>query len=338
MKDIWKFNNIKELPERCLEAVKTSPWVAVIRSLVHRDARATSAPIVQPGSVAGRALTVVIAIMCFLACLTAGAVYMVNQSANDWFADIASEVTVQVIPGEPAEFEKKVTLVSLFLAKQAGILRVSPLSSEESGELLKPWLGDSGALSALPVPRLIAVEIDRASPPDLAVIRRALGSNFKGVTLDDHRRWQSELRTVTRSLVLGGIAVLILVGSATVASIVSATKSAMASNREIIEVLHFVGARERFIAHEFEKHFLNIGIRAGLVGALGATLMFLLLPVVMRVLSGGGLVAAEFRQFVGSAVLDWPGYILFGVVVVVVASLCMLTSRYGVYRILKSHD
>ncbi len=338
MKDIWKFNNIKDLPGRCLEAVKTSPWVAVIHGLVNRDARARSSPIVQPASVAGRALEVVIAIMCFLACLTSGAVYMVNQSANDWFSDIASEVTVQVIPGEPAEFEKKVTLVSLFLAKQAGILRVSPLSSEESGELLKPWLGDSNALSALPVPRLIAIEIDRASPPDLTVIRSALKSNFKGVTLDDHRRWQSELRTVTRSLVLGGIAVLILVGSATVASIVSATKSAMASNREIIEVLHFVGARERFIAHEFEKHFLNIGIRAGLVGALGATLMFLLLPVVMRVLSGGGLVAAEFRQLVGTAVLDWPGYILFGVVVVVVASLCMLTSRYGVYRILKSHD
>ena len=28
-------------------------------------------------------------------------------------------------------------------------------------------------------------------------------------------------------------------------------------NREIIEVLHFVGAQERFIAHEFEKHFLK---------------------------------------------------------------------------------
>ncbi len=335
MKDILKLDKIKGY---WAETVADSPWVAVIRALVRREARAMSAPIVQPASVAGRALTVVIAIMCFLACLTSGAVYMVNQSANDWFADIASEVTVQVIPVDAAEFEKKVTLVSLFLAKQAGIVKVSPLSSEESGELLKPWLGDSNALSALPVPRLIAVEIDRSSLPDMSVVRRALESNFKGVTLDDHRRWQSELRTVTRSMVLGGFAVLVLVGAATVASIVSATKSAMASNREIIEVLHFVGARERFIAHEFEKHFLSIGVRAGLVGALGATLMFLLLPVVMRFLSSGGLAAAEFRQLVGTAVLDWPGYILFGAVVVVVASLCMLTSRYGVYRILKSHD
>ncbi|MHA1164500.1 MAG: cell division protein FtsX, partial [Alphaproteobacteria bacterium] len=213
-----------------------------------------------------------------------------------------------------------------------------PLSKEESEELLEPWLGDSNALSSLPVPRLIAVEIDRESPPDLTVIRRALENNFKGVTVDDHRRWHTELRTVTRSMVIGGFFVLFLVGAATVASIVSATKSAMASNREIIEVLHFVGARERFIAREFEKHFLTIGIRAGMVGALGATFVFLMLPVVMRILSGGGLAAAEFRQLVGSAILSWPGYLLFGVVVIVIAVLCMVTSRFGVYRILKSYS
>ena len=337
MKDILKLDNVTDLAGRCAEAVKSSPWVAVLREFVDRNGRSAPAPIVQPASVAGRALTVVIAIMCFLACLTAGAVYMVNQSANDWFSDIASEVTVQVNPGEAAEFEKKVTLVSLFLAKQPGIVRVSPLSADDSAQLLEPWLGSSDVLSELPVPRLIAVEIDRGSPPDLKSMREALASNFADVTLDDHRRWQAELRTLTRSLLFSGISVLMLVAAATVASIVSATKSAMASNREIIEVLHFVGAHEKFIAHEFEKHFLNIGIRAGLVGAFGATFVFLMMPLVMRVLSGGGLAAAEFRQLVGSAVLDWPGYLLFGVVVAVVASLCMLTSRYGVYRILKSY-
>lgn len=337
MKDSWKFDNAGAVAGRLADAVRTSPWVVVTRNLVHRRGRPTAAPIVQQASVAGRALTVVIAIMCFLACLTAGGVYMVYQSADEWFADIASEVTVQVNPDDPGEFEKKITLVSLFLAKQPGILKVSPLSAEDSAELLEPWLGGSDVLSELPVPRLIAVEIDRNAPPDLRAMRESLRENFTSVTLDDHRRWQAELKTVTRSLVLGGVTVLMLVGAATVASIVSATKSAMASNREIIEVLHFVGAQERFIAHEFEKHFLNIGVRAGLVGALAATFVFLMLPVVMRVLGGGGLAAAEFRQLVGSAVLEWPGYFLFGVVVVVVATLCMVTSRFGVYRILKSY-
>lgn len=337
MKDVLKLDKVKGLAEVRLTAVRTGPWFSVIRNLVQRKGRPSSAaPIVQPASVAGRALTVVIAIMCFLACLTAGGVYIVYQSADEWFADIASEVTVQVSPVEASEIDKKVTLVSLFLAKQNGISRVSPLDNEDSRALLEPWLGNSDALSELPVPRLIAVEIDRDNPPDLPALRAALEESFKDVTLDDHRRWQAELKTVTRSLLLGGITVLMLVGAATVASIVSATKSAMASNRDIIEVLHFVGAQERFIAHEFEKHFLSIGIRAGFVGALAATVVFLLLPVIMRLLGGGGLAASEFRQLVGSAVLEWQGYVFFALVVFVVATLCMLTSRFGVYRILKA--
>ena len=64
---------------------------------------------------------------------------------------------------------------------------------------------------------------------------------------------------MTRSFALGGLAILLLVGAATTAIIVSATRSAMASNREIVEVLHFVGATDRFIAREFEKAFPAAG-------------------------------------------------------------------------------
>jgi len=229
------------------------------------------------------------------------------------------------------------TLVSLFLAKQAGVTRVKPLTAEDSAKLLEPWLGRSDALSALPIPRLIAVEIDRSNPPDIATISEALSQNFEGVTLDDHRRWQAEIRTLTRSAALGGLVLLGLVAAATTAVIISATRSAMASNREIIEVLHYVGANERFIAHEFERHFLGLGVRAGLVGALAAMLVFLLLPVAMHMLGGETVTAAEMSRLIGSGELDLPGYLLCVLVVVVVASLCMITSRLGVIRVLKSY-
>lgn len=315
------------------------PWSGVIEAFAPRRVFTGVTPIVPPGSVAGRALTVVIAIMCFLACLTAGAVYLINQSAAAWFEDIASEVTVQVTPEGQDDVEKQVTLIALFLARQPGIAKVTPLSGEDSAELLEPWLGEtSKALGNLPIPRIITLEVDRNNPPDFNTIRNALATTFPSATLDDHRRWQSELRTVTRSLALGGIGVLILMASATVATIVSATRSAMASNREIIEVLHFVGAKESFIAHEFEKHFLAIGIRAGLVGAIAATLMFIFIPLISGLLGGGTLAATEFDRLIGPAVMDLKGYGVFIVVVVVVASLCMITSRYGVYRILKAHD
>ena len=134
---------------------------------------------------------------------------------------------------------------------------------------------NTDALKSLPVPRLIAIEIDRTTPPDLEPDRKTLKKEFKGVTLDDHRRWQQQIRAVTRSFALGGIAILLLVAAATTAIIVSATKSAMASNRDIVEVLHFVGATDRFIAREFEKHFLRLGIKAGIVGAASAMVVFL---------------------------------------------------------------
>ncbi len=142
--------------------------------------------------------------MSFLACLTLGAVYMVNQSANAWVNDISSEITVELDPINAADIEKKMTLVALFLAKQKGVNRVKPLTAEDSAKLLEPWLGQSSALQALPIPRLIAVEIDRSNPPDIQVIKSALTQNFEGVTLDDHRRWQAEIKTLTRSAALGG--------------------------------------------------------------------------------------------------------------------------------------
>ena len=187
---------------------------------------------------------------------------------------------------------------------QQGIANVRALSMADASQLLEPWLGQTDALRALPVPSLIAVELDRNVPADLDAVRAGLLQQFKGVTMDDHRRWQQQIRTITRSFALGGLAILLLVGAATTAIIVSATKSAMASNREIVEVLHFVGATDRFIAREFERHFLRLGVRAGIVGAVWAMFVFLAMPTVMELLGGGAVTIAEIRRLIGIATLD----------------------------------
>ena len=296
----------------------------------------SNTPVVPPDSVTGRSLTLVISIMCFLACLTAGAVYMINESANAWLKDIASEVTVQIEPRENTDTEKTVREAQTFLGQHKGIARANALSLEDSSKLLEPWLGKSDVLAALPVPRLIAIEIDRNEPPDIEALRTELTKQFPNASLDDHRRWQRQIRTVTRSFALGGLAILLLVGAATTAIIVSATRSALASNREIVEVLHFVGATDRYIAREFERHFLRLGIRAGLVGAVCAMLVFLGMTSVMELLGGGGMTIAEMHRLLGAGGLDIAGYLLLGVVVIIIAALCMLTSRFGVFRILNS--
>ena len=253
-------------------------------------------------------------------------------------ADEKVEVTVQVEPQEGSDPAKTATEVAAQLAREPGFVKVNVLSLEQSGALLEPWLGSSDGWKALPIPRLIAIELDRSAAPDLDAVRTRLNTSFKGVSLDDHRQWQRQIRTVTRSFALGGLAILLLVGAATTAIIISATKSSMASNREIVEVLHFVGATDRFIAREFEKHFLRLGIRAGLVGAVSAMAVFLAIPWVVQVLGGGSVTMAEMHRLIGAGTLDAAGYVLLIIVVVIIAALCMITSRLGVYAILNSRD
>ncbi len=108
----------------------------------------------------------------------------------------------------------------------------------------------------------------------------------------------------------------------------------MSANREIVEVLHFVGATDRFIAREFERHFLSLGVRAGLMGAVFAMAGVLPAAGDHRAARRRRVTAQELQRLIGSGTLDIPGYVLLGVVVVVIAALCMLTSRYGVFRIL----
>ena len=61
-----------------------------------RQAAAKQNQLVPENTVAGNALTVVIAIMSFLACLTLGAVTLVRDASRDWQLDVQREVTIQV--------------------------------------------------------------------------------------------------------------------------------------------------------------------------------------------------------------------------------------------------
>jgi cell division transport system permease protein len=309
------------------------PVVVQTRQSASKYAR-NNAPIVPPGSVAGRSLTMVIAIMCFLASLTAGGVYLIIQSANTWMRNIANEMTVQiqVRPGEDGE--KKVAEIAAFLTGQIGVDRVTPYTKEQSIELVEPWLGSSDVLKNFSIPRLVAVEIDRDNPPDMSTLGKVIQAKFPGALLDDHRLWKQQIQTVTQMLAISGLTIIVLMAAATIAIIVAAARSALASNREIVEVLNLVGAEERFIARQFEVHFLKVGVRAGIFGASLAGLVFVMIPYAGEMLGGSVATDAEIRRLVGAGTLDIWGYLLLVIVVVVVAAICQMTSRVGVRRIL----
>ena len=82
---------------------------------------------------------------------------------------------------------------------------------------------------------------------------------------------------------------------------------------------------------------MKLGIKAGIVGATAAGLVFFLMPVVTDFMSGSA-VHAEYRRLVGAGRLDIMGYFCLLIVVAVIAAICQLTSRYGVRRILEAQN
>jgi cell division transport system permease protein len=297
-----------------------------------------NAPIVPPGSVTGSSLTLVIAIMSFLAALTAGGVYVIFNAANVWTNKISAEITVQIQQRAGDSGDEKSAEITRFISDQNGVKRVTPFSREQSLKLVEPWIGKSEVLKSFAIPRLIAVEIDRDNPPDISTLKKVLEAKYPGALLDDHGHWRHEIRRLTRLLELAGIGMLFLMATATGAVIIAAATSSLASNREIVSVLNFVGAEEKFIARQFEAHFLKVGIKAGIAGAGLAAIVFLCLPYLTEGVSSSVTSQAEIRRLVGAGTLDPYGYIVLLFVVIAVAAICKMTSRYGVRRILNQQN
>jgi cell division transport system permease protein len=233
------------------------------------------APIVPPHNIAGRALVFVIAIMTFLSCLTLGAVTLVRDTASVWENQISREATIQIKPSDGLDMEAALASAANIAGGFAGVRGTRVVDREATARLLEPWLGSGLDIDELPVPRLVIVTLDQASPPDFAAMRQLLQAEVPGVSLDDHRTWVDRLVAMARTTVTLGMAVLALMLSATVLTVVFATRGAMAGNGHIIEVLHFVGAEARFIASQFRRHFLITGMKGAAAGGVAAMVVFI---------------------------------------------------------------
>jgi cell division transport system permease protein len=292
-------------------------------------------PIVPSGSIAGRSLTAVVAIMTFLAVITTGAVMIVVKSANDWQSDVGREITIQVRPIAGRNIETDVRTAVSLAGGTAGIADVRAYTKEESQQLVEPWLGSGLALGELPIPRMIVVKLQRGVVPDLAPLRAALTAQVPSAILDDHRGWIDRMRTMADAAVIGGLAILALVVAATVLSVTFATRGTMAANRPIVEVLHYVGATDGFVAGQFQRHFLLLGLKGGAIGGGAAIVLFALLGAINAWIAGtpGG---DEAAALFGASSMGIGGYLAVFGQIVLMAAVTALTSRRTVNHTLEN--
>ena len=294
-------------------------------------------PLVPRNSISGRALVAVVAIMTFLASLTTGATVLVSRAAGEWQSDISREVTIQVSPAPGRDLDATVDKAVAAARDYPGIAEVQPFSKEESTKLLEPWLGSGLSLDELPVPRLIVLKIAPGVAPDFAQLKRVLSDQAPGAVLDDHRGWMDRMRTMARTAVGASIGILILMFIATMLSVTFATRGAMATNKSVIEVLHFVGAKNGFIAQHFQQHFVGLGLQGGAIGGGAAIILLLLAGFISRWFAGTAA-GDQTSVFFGSFSIGLAGYVFVLVQVALIAAVTALTSRQTVNNTLEMID
>jgi cell division transport system permease protein len=102
-------------------------------------------------------------------------------------------------------------------------------------------------------------------------------------------------------------------------------------------VLHFVGAKNGFIAGRFQRHFLMLGLQGGAIGGGAAIVLFALAGLIsgwFAATPGAEQTSALF----GSFSIGFTGYAAVLGQVVLIALVTAATSRHTVNRTLGTID
>ena len=311
-------------------------WARAIPALEIFLSRSALTPILPARSITGRALMLVVIIMTFLAGLTAGAVHLIADASADWSREIAREVTIQVRPLTGRDIEADVNTVAELARATRGIAGVRIFTREEGEKLLEPWLGAGLDLAELPVPRLVVLSLS-GEMPDWGTLKNRLSELAPTASLDDHRLWLSRLKAMARMLVVVGIIILALVLVATGLAVTFATHGAMAGTAHIIEVLHLVGAEDNYIAREFQRHFLRLGLKGAMIGG-GLAIAFYLIISLSSARFSATPGAEQVEALFGRFSLPGTGYLSVLAIALVVSALTAIVSRITVFRSLSEDD
>ena len=210
------------------------------------------------------ALFFVVAALCFLAALAALSAKSTYGAAKSWTAEVEGELTVTL----PDIDRRAADEARALIEGMADVRDARLLTKEEIDALLEPNFGSRGLPDSLPLPQLVAVTADpnaKNTGPNLS--RQLTEAGFVNA-VDEHADWAGDVRRMLGIARLVALVAVALLASTAVAVIAFATHAALLARRDIVDVLHLSGARDRFIASLFERRFWVLGLRAGSVGAL----------------------------------------------------------------------
>lgn len=276
-----------------------------------------------------RFLPWLIAFMVYLAAIALVSALAAQKIAARWDQDLSGRITIQVPhealstetdPAGAADIEGLVE----YLMQVPAVRNVDVLDRQRSAELVEPWLGDLAGQAELPIPQLITLEL-RANHSLPDAFESRIQALAPGAQVDDHQRWIGGLLDFANSIQTVALLVVLLVGAAAVITVIFVTRTGLAIHRQMIELLHLIGARDRYVAAQFQAHAFRLGLGGGIIGLLAA---------VATLLGLERLVDRQPTALLPDLSMGYMDWTLLLILPVFTALVALLTARYTVLRTL----
>ncbi len=283
-------------------------------------------PLGKDGS--SRFLPWIVGAMVYLAALTLAGVLAAGELVSGWRAELTGALTVELpqpVEATDADRQARLQRVLDVLTATPGIAHAEVLGPDAMAELIGPWLGPDAAAADLPLPDLVAVELASDATVDSAALALRLADAAPEARLDDHRDWMERAERLSWLVRLLAMLVLGFVSAAAALAVLFVTRTGLDIHREVIELVHLLGAPDRYIARQFQTHALMQGFLGGLLGLAAGAATITAIGWLAATL-GGGLVPL--------ARLGWIDWAIIASLPVAAALVAMLTARVAVLHFL----
>lgn len=279
-------------------------------------------------------LMTLIALMTFLGMMSVAASFALGEMTHRWSSGLENRITIEIPAqkndGTLMSREEVFTItrkVANTLHLQPGITAIKVLSNEDISALVEPWLGKDFLGSEFPIPGMIALEVDHTDARILQNIHTRIKAVTDNARLDTHEEWLNDLLRFTGALQLAAILLVAVIGATTVTAVAGAIRSRLAIHRAEVELLHLMGASDRYITRQFQRHSLILALKGGVAGTIMGAIMMMLI----------GWVAGEM----GVAIL--PDFVLTPLQLAILALIPLLaaliaagTARWTVLKVLST--
>lgn len=271
-------------------------------------------------------LMLLIGLMTFLAMLAIATSLTLNGISEHWSSGLENKITIEIPATKSDETARSRDEMNNIAKNAEKVLNTFPavknvhiLTDVEISDLISPWLGEDLPFDAMPVPGLISLELSGNSPASIQKLEQRLNTVADNITIDTHKQWLADVLKFTRSIQIATLILGSVIIVTTIIAVSSAVGSQIAVHQAEIELLHLIGARDSYIAKQFQFYTLFLSIKGSLIGMVFGLLIISIIGWIYK--------GMEISSQMQSSSSSTTNIIILALLPIVISIIAALTAR-----------